>query len=295
MTLDDCKKAGREFREACRVPQRQRDADSPALENLISAPDPVIPTGWTDPWFALDQLGFSAQRFAQNFAHNPEKLALGLPRKIHGPRDDRPMPNQEPKAWKPGEWLGELHPKRGSRKEKDMRDASPVHYHLAKAPDGTLTIRVTAFPAKYLPDIETSRKFLSQLLEHLKADLEKRAKNLAPKGQQKAPSRAPAAARVPPAASAGQALPKAGDLVDAVLVEDPDPKRTGRRFAQLVGSDRKGNIQNPGDVPADKKIGDRVQLSVAICNLEQIQFRWPQPRRGEKPGKAKPRGGLGRR
>jgi CRISPR-associated protein Cmr6 len=290
MTLDDCQKAGREFREACGVPQRQRDGDSPALEKML--PILAIPTPWRDAWFALDQLGFGAQAFAQKFAHNPDKLALGLPRKIHGPRS-APMTSQDGKNWKPEKWLGDLHQKLGSRKgkEKDMRDASPVHYHLAKAPDETLTIRVTAFPARYLPDAETSRKFLSKLLGHLKTDLEKRAKDLAAKGQQKAPPRAAAAARVSRPAPAERPLSKAGDLVEALLVEDPKGK--GRRFAKHAGSGRVGSIQNPGDIPPDKKTGDQVRLIVAIWTTDQIQFKWPKPLDSEKPGKAKPRSGPG--
>jgi CRISPR-associated protein Cmr6 len=293
MTLDDCKKAGREFREGCGVRQRQHDGDSPALEKML--PTLVVPTPWRDSWFALDQLGFAAQAFARKFAHNPDKLALGLPRKINGPRDDRPMSNQDAKTWKSGKWLGDLHPKLGSRKgkEKDLRDASPVHYHLAKAPDGTLTIRVTAFPAKYLPDPEASRNFLSQLLDQLKTDLGKRAKDLGAKGQQKVPFRAAATARVSPPASAGRALPKTGDLVEALLVEDPKGK--GGRWGKDIASGRVGRIQdprNPGDLPADKKVGDRVQLRVAICDQYQIQFQWPRPS-GAEGGKPKPASGPG--
>ena len=283
VTLDECKKAAREFREACGVRQHQRDGDSPALEKML--PTLLIPTPWRDPWFALDQLGFAAQAFAQKFAHNTDKLALGLPRRIDGPRN-APMTSQESKSWKPEKWLGDLHPKLGSRKEKDMRDASPVHYHLARAPDGTLTIRVTAFLTKYLPDTETSRKLLSKLLEHLKTDLEKRTRGLAAKGQRKAPPRA--AAWV---SSAGRALPKTGDLVEALLVEDPKGK--GRRFAKHVASGKVGNIQNAGDVPPDKKPGDQVQLTVAISTPDQIQFRWPKPADGEKAAKPKPRSGPG--
>jgi len=290
LTLEEYNKAGREFREACGVRQHQREPDSPALEKML--PTLVIPTPWKDAWFALDQVGFSAQAFAQKFAHNPDKVALGLPRKIHGPRS-APLTSQNNKSWKPEKWLGDLHPKLGSRKrkEKDMRDASPVHYHLAKAPDGTLTIRVTAFPAKYLPDTEASRKFLSKLLGHLKTDLEKRAKDLAGKGQQKAPSRVVASARVSPPAPAGRGLPKAGDLVEAVLVEDPKAK--GRRFAKHVASGKVGSIQNPGDIPPDKKTGDQVRLIVAIWTTDQVQFKWPKPVDSEKPGKAKPRSGPG--
>ena len=116
---------------------------------------------WRDPWFALDQLGFSVQAFAQAHHHDPAKVALGLPRKIHGP--------QAP------EWLGEKHKYRLCRKLTNMRHAAPVHYHLARAASGELILRVLAFPTQLLPDSATSDKMLCGLLDHLKADMGLRA------------------------------------------------------------------------------------------------------------------------
>jgi CRISPR-associated protein Cmr6 len=287
MTLEECQSAAREFRASCGVRQHLHDSDSPALETML--PTLEVATRWVDPWFAVDQLGFSAQGFAQEFKHRPEKLGLGLPRKIHGPRDNGPIQGtQDVKNWKPPVWLGELHPKLGRRKPRDMRDASPVHYHFAKAADGALTIRVTAFPARYLPETATSRKFLSGLLEYLKADLEKRARDFAAKGQQKpATSVAPSASVSRPAA-AGRRLPKQGDTVEAVMVEDPKGK--GRRFARHVASGMVGNIQNSAEIPPDKKTGDQVQLIVAICTPpDQIQFKWPKPEGARGPDKPTPR------
>jgi CRISPR-associated protein Cmr6 len=287
MTLEQCQTAAREFRELCGVRQHLHDSDSPALESML--PTLEVATRWTDPWFAIDQLGFAAQGFAQKFKHNPEKMGLGLPRKIHGPRDDGPIQmTQDGKNWKRPIWLEAPHRKLEGRNPMNMRDASPVHYHLAKAADGALTIRVTAFPAKYLPDTATNRKFLSGLLDHLKVELENRARDLAAKGQLKpAASVAPSISVSRPVA-VGRRIPKQGDSVGAVLVEDPKGK--GRRFARHIDSGMVGNIQNSAEIPPDKKIGDQVQLIVAICTPpDQIQFKWPKPGGVSDPKKPAPR------
>ena len=75
-----------------------------------------------------------------------KKIALGLPRQIHGPRK-QPMRHQHPRTHR-------LPKKLSVRRRR--RHAAPIHYHLAKANDDTLTVRITAFPSPDLPNLRTS-------------------------------------------------------------------------------------------------------------------------------------------
>ena len=85
--------------------------ESPSLGNAIRL-DPPVPTPWSDAWTVLDRIGFSYQSYMQSMRHKRDKVAMGLPRKIHGPNDDGPIRNkktgvcyQDEAAWQPPEWL----------------------------------------------------------------------------------------------------------------------------------------------------------------------------------------------
>jgi len=250
MGLDECKKYAREFREICGVAEHQEnDAASPTLGKMLGPVE--IQTEWKDYWFALDQLGFSVQRFAQRYKHRLEKKALGLPRNIKSPEG----------SFNLTERCKEI------LKEQNARYASPVHYHLAKGNTGNLTIRIVAFPAECLPDIETSRKFLQELLKHLQEDLKKRAENNEHKGQKK-----DSMSNVKTPVKQIE-LPNAGESVEATLLEEKTKK--GRWKAKHNETNLSGPIQNSDKVPSDKKAGDRVRLIVAYCNEREIAFEWP--------------------
>lgn len=290
LTLEDCQDAARRFRETCGVKLKEQEAESSSLGNMLDTWE--IETTWQDCWHALDQLGFAVQAFAQGYAHKAEKGNLGLPRKIHGPKADGPIRLrdgtllQDPETWKRPVWLGRDHPKRCPEKHpKDMRHASPVHVHLTKEADGTLTIRVAAFPAKHLPDLYSSREFLGKLLEHLKKDLERRVKECPDKGRHPAPRTA-------------EALHAAtGEVVDAVLLEEKTKKGSWR--ARHEPSGLSGPIQNWQEVPPDKMAGATVRLTVVASNPRTIDFRWPtaadEERGQKKPPPGRPRGDPHRR
>lgn len=264
--LQACRNSAQAFRKACGCDAafRERWAESSNLEQML--PVLEIPVSWADPWFALDQVGFAAQSFAQRYAHEPRKLGLGLPRKIHGPRD-RPMDHQ----------TNHRRPQT-LRGPKGDRHASPVHYHLARGPDGGLILRVTAFPACHLPNLAESRQFLGELLEHLRGEMEDRSRR---RPQSARPSRggapgrpAPAAGR--PAAAQGLRLPQAGDRVQCVLLAEKTKK--GGWKARLVPQGVEGPIVNTGDVPGDKQPDESVTLILhSISAGNQAQFRWPTP------------------
>lgn len=165
-----CQEAARALRNRC-LPNDYRPRsriETPALEDALLAAD--IALGTTNSWNALDRLGFAVQGYAQQYAHKPEKAALGLPRKIHGPRSDRAMPGQV--NWQRPEWLGRNHPHRPrDTRAEAFRHAAPVHYHLVKGDNGTLSVRLIAFPSSVLPDPTTSDAMLKGLLAHIQTGL----------------------------------------------------------------------------------------------------------------------------
>ena len=276
--VDLCRQAAAAFRRACGCdgPFQEQWAESLALGQMLAPSE--VQTPWKDYWFALDQLGYAAQRFAQDRRHNKDKAALGLPRQIHGPRPD-PLPGQQ----------NHRRPQQLANPRGTKRFASSVLYHLGKAPDGTFTVRVAAFPARHLPDLATSTAVLTDLLVHLRDDLAERSGRPGPDSPV---GPGPVAGRSSAPAARRPAVPKAGDLLEAVLIEDPKGK--GRRFARHEPSGLAGNILNPDQLPADKKPGDGVTLRVHYTSSDgkTIQFRVPTgedeqrrqaPRRGPPP------------
>jgi len=89
LTLEACQELAGQFRAFCGVTLHTSDKSATSvLESRLTIED--TQTSWQDCWYALDQLGFSMQAFAQQHKHNTEKKALGLPRKIHGPSSHPP-------------------------------------------------------------------------------------------------------------------------------------------------------------------------------------------------------------
>ncbi len=107
-------------------------------------------------WDAIDSLGRAYRAFNASMKHNPEKLALGLPRAIHkGP---------ERKALR--------HP--AGRYD---RHASPLHFRLMKLQQG-FAVRVTGFASTHLADavppaqrLAASREFLNKCVKFMREEL----------------------------------------------------------------------------------------------------------------------------
>jgi CRISPR-associated protein Cmr6 len=147
---------GREFRKEYGLPESDfnpANAGSPAIylmrelaKELNQNPWLEVPTIWTDPWRALDEIGMAMQVFAQaspdsgHGSHSDRKRYLGLPRNLHGPRN-QPMSHQDPSRHRRAEPIPALH---------GERHASPIFYHVAGVPCQRLTIRVAAFPTASL-------------------------------------------------------------------------------------------------------------------------------------------------
>ena len=285
--VDDCKRRAAAFRRTAGIAERSGAAAiSSSLEDML---DLEVETLWKDWWFAIDQLGSAAQAFARKNAHRDDKAALSLPRKIHGPRDS-PMPHQSRGKHRP--------PKRLSA-GGHQRHAAPVHYHLSPRADGALTLRMIAFPSPALPDIDTSRRVLRDLREWLQSELAKRRELHANRGV-----RASKRDGVPPGPdtdtpAAASALPKSGERVDAVLLDEKTKK--GGWKAKHEPSGLQGPIQNTAATPGDAASGNRVSLVVASINPRAIAFRWPTARDAgstgsggrSRPGRGSRRPGRG--
>lgn len=207
-----------------------------------------------DAWQLMDHIGFAYQAVAQQFAHKDEKVSLGLPRQIHGPRRER-LRNQT--DWQPPKTLRSL--RRGA-----SRYASPVSIHVAPLKDGFL-VRVVAFPAAFLPNLAESRAFLRGFLDKFKVELERDLKKSPPAGGTQT---------VPTAQSqSGPSLPAVDEQVETELL--PERTKKGGWRAQHLATGIAGVVFNSQDVPADATPGKRIHLIVKSANSRQIDFFYP--------------------
>ena len=137
--LEACNGAAATFRKATQA-KPGAVPEAMAIENVIFAERPLPDE--TDPWRAVDRAGTLLQEFAKSLPKE-KRRALGLPRVIGG---EQATTLREP---------------------KEERHASPAHFHVARA-GGGFVLRLTAFPAANLPDLETSKKILCELAESVK-------------------------------------------------------------------------------------------------------------------------------
>ncbi len=151
-SVRDCLNRAKEFRRSRGLTCRG-SCDSPSLDKVSETGRPLeVSTPWKDPWFALDQVGAVYQEFSKELELR-DRTALGTPR--------RGAPGDAPK-----------------------RHASPAHWSLHRTTDGTLMVRLIAFPAVTLPDRKTSQRVLRDLVRQAKTALEKRGDRFRSKGQQ---------------------------------------------------------------------------------------------------------------
>lgn len=249
LNVEKCRESAERLRQSLNINAKFNDKkifSSSIDSGLILQKE--IKTLWKNVWYVIDQLGFVYQAFAQSKKHLLEKKALGLPRNIG-------------------------HPARGEFKlSKEMgkieRYSSPFFFHLDLNTDQTYSIRLTAFPSPFLPDLEKSKKILQELFTHLEKDMGERVVRYKDNGQTLAD--VPVANVV--SVKKGINLPKPWEFVEAVLL---DKNKKGGWRAQHFMTKIEGPIQNSKDVPSEKKQGDRVELIVAYANESEIAFRYP--------------------
>ncbi len=151
-----CQEIARASRESLGMNTRTQDPHTPALEDLLTFSQPIVFHS-SSRLHLLTQLGFSLSLFGAWHAHDLGKKSLGMPRK---PRDPT---------------FGDFNLER----DNPVRDrhASPWHLHVAPHGDG-LEVRFAAFPSPWLPNRQTSQKWLEKLRDHLEKDLALRSKKV---------------------------------------------------------------------------------------------------------------------
>jgi len=121
--------------------------------------------GSTDSWCALHEAGFGLQLASRQIHPKEQRMALGAPRALRGTTN-------------PGS------------PQKTNRHASPLHMHVGRTDQGSIVFRVTAFPQKHLPDLQTSKKVLEQTVKHLQKHMEgvkQQAPKVAPPSRPRSP------------------------------------------------------------------------------------------------------------
>lgn len=250
-SLERCQSASRKLLEIVGfTTQRQSFPAAPAWETALRSP--LIPTPWSNFWYALDRMAMAAQSFAKSLKHQREKQALGLPRRIGAPAQGRFLP--------------------GTLVRECDRHASPLKYHLQQMPDKTWAVQLLAFPSAQLPNFADSQAFLQQAMDVIQKELQSLA------GRDRAPNR-PVQYRTnrrsaaPPSVPTQPDFPKAKDRVRAILLAEKTNK--GGWKARLQSHDLSGPIVNTTDVPATAQPGQVVELQVNSCTARAVAFRWP--------------------
>jgi CRISPR-associated protein Cmr6 len=273
-SLDQTKRCGSELRQALQLSNSfvESTAASPALEHMLG---PVEATfTWSSIWSVLDQIGFAFQTFAKKYKHKRQKLALGLPRRIGNPAQGTFQPTLPVTT--------------------NGRHTSPVRIHVERT-SGGYAVRAIAFPAAKLPNLTVSRTFLNEFLKDFGADMQRRAALSPPSSP---PSAGGGGRQMPQRTTQRQqpvtpSRPQPGQRVEATLLEEKTKK--GGWKAKHETSGLSGPIQNSGDVPGEKNVGDRLTLIVASATERGIAFRYPtaaDEQRAEK-SQNKPKGGRG--
>ncbi len=251
-SIDDCIAAAQGFRTACDLPSLTRQSvKTPALEKAL------IMEGSSRSGQTLGMRLTKSARllFAkQKLADKKDRIALGLPR-----FDDR----------LDKELSDELE-----------RQASPALWSLSTSDTGRLLIRLIAFPAARLPNVETSKQTLQKLCGSAHQQLQQQAQrtnNQRGRGQARTrrPDRRGSHSPSPSRSRPQQTGPKATDRVSAELLEEKTKK--GGWKAKHIDSGLQGPIQDSQKVPEDAQPGQRVELTVASVSAKEMAFKRASP------------------
>lgn len=236
--LSKCKMVASLFREkvgAGKSSYKSEWVQSASIDAIIGPFEVQSP--WKDPFFALDQLGYSVQDFAQRRKHQAIKKALGLPRRVQSNND----------RFKPGVHV----------KEND-RHSSPVHFHLSPTPNG-FVIRSVAFIASELPDFESSTLFLQDFMDELKTGLTERTTSpeLAHRGGKSVPVKD---------------TPDPNTVHDCRLVAKRNKK--GNWKAEIIDMPQYVlTIIDKENVPADARVGDVHKMKLVSVDAG-LKIKW---------------------
>lgn len=283
ISVEEALRAGKALRDELGIDRpycSQRAAGSLSLGNL-AGPEVVVDAPWNDAWRVLNAVGTAMQNVASDWKHKQCKVALGLPRQIHGPAR-KPLRHQDPKTHQPPEKL------RGARSARE-RHASPVTISLGRRSDGNLQVRALAFVATLLRSEKESREVLSEYLRKFEEELRRAFERgseppTGPRGH-RGGLHSPRSGGRPHGHPGGlrhgsdrtrTTAPtgglRTGDVVEVVLLEEKTKK--GGWKARHEPSGRVGPVQ--GTPPPDVKAGDVVRVVIkSLIRKDQADWAWP--------------------
>lgn len=229
-----------EYRSTCGFGSvfNETTARSPSLQ-LMGTPIEV-PNGGTNPWLALNELAASVQQFVKGVQPKHCRRWLGLPRRLRGVT--------------------------GPRLQHESRHASPALFHFTRATDGSLVARAVAFPAGELPNLNDSRRILTDLLAAVASDLPRRFAAIIPPSTPPNPRPPSPPPRLPGAVQ-----------VQVTLLERKE--KTGpNAFSVQEDGKPKGMLVHgtpPSPLPV---VGERVTVyREATSNSNNPTYRWSPP------------------
>jgi CRISPR-associated protein Cmr6 len=260
--LEEARRCATKLREELRLGARPFDpvcaGGAPSIDALAAAPV-TLSLSSQDAWWVMNAVGLAMKNVASDWKHLRHKVVLGLPRQIHGPRNE-PLHHQNAADHKRPTRLRGTPP-------VDQRHASPVHVCVRQSPSGALEVRVLAFVASKLPDEVLSRDTLRDYVGLLAAELRRVTA--------RAPTPAPAPAPVP--APVRRIAPEQGSVQRVRL--SGQTKKGGWK-AQLVVHDAtyEGPVLGTGAPPA-LELGAEFEVKVKSLTTSgpsprQAQFEW---------------------
>jgi len=245
-SIKDCKDVAQEFRNACKF-RSGGGVSTASLEKMIEFESAVV-TPWSDPWFAMDQVGFAYQEAVKSFPAS-ERGELGLPRKTgRGPAS-------------------------GLGAAQIDRLASPMHWSLSRDSGGkNLMVRVLAFSPARSPGRETRPSIVEEAVKKAESNLKLRIQRHRSGGS--GSSALAGRIGVHPvrdgaAVDSSPTLPPNGTSVCVELLEEKTKR--GAWKARHLESKFVGVIENHKEMPSDVEPGQRVELLV----VNRTNFLWP--------------------
>lgn len=233
----------------------------------------------TNPTFLLCTVGGSPEPIVASLRHWAPRRVLFLPSKeTHGDIESKivPLLAKQTSPLDPGVYdvvplpdaqdlsgcvrkLRELTPRvedwlaRGDK----ARHSSPIHIHIARD-GGGYRVRILALPAVHLPDLQTSRRFLSEFLQFIEGELNCRAK-LPPPARRRPPAAVSSGASLTPPASAARSVapapPSDWEEINTVYL-----KRIGQAHLVELPDGKKVRVERGVPPSPPKKNGEVVKI-----------------------------------
>lgn len=265
LDLNQCRKIA----EALCGKLRIKTTISSAPYSWSTAVQGAVEVPCSDAWTVMDRLGLAVKSFAAEYKHQKEKAALGLPRKIHGPRNE-PLPHQSRGTHqRPSDLIPLL---REAQNGQKTRFAAPIWYHLEQSANGKMMVRIVAFPSNLLTRQDVSERMLGELVRHVEASLKNATWQMVslPRTHGRSAQRPQRFQQQNQRPAVGNGL-SAGKEVRVLLLEEKT-KKGGWKVCP-VGTQLSGAVTNTNDIPGDKKAGEEILVVVNCANPPSYRYK----------------------